>query len=328
MLTSSPPSVAVIGAGAAGLAALKFLRLAGLRAMALEKNGDVGGVWCYRGDGPMYRSLVTNIPKETMGFLDHPFPADVNSFVTHGQVQDYLRSYADTNDLWPLIKFKSSVLSVRLAMKRPKGVAGAAAVITDIEGERDRWEVTYRVESAEDGKGGEVTEVFDAVAVCNGHYDKPTLPDVEGLAGFKGRVMHSRDYDEPSPFRGESVLCVGSRASGTDVAREISSTARVVHVCDRAAKETLGAGGEHGNVWLRPALKRFEGRNGVCFVDGSCVEVDTVVWCTGYDYDFPFLEGAGLLADSAAVRVGPLYKQVFHVAHPSLAFIGLPQRLV
>ena len=41
------PLVVVIGAGAAGLAALKELKAAGLEAIAYEGRKEVGGVWLY-----------------------------------------------------------------------------------------------------------------------------------------------------------------------------------------------------------------------------------------------------------------------------------------
>ena len=44
---SMSPPVVVIGAGAAGLAALKELRAAGLKAVAYESRQEVGGVWLY-----------------------------------------------------------------------------------------------------------------------------------------------------------------------------------------------------------------------------------------------------------------------------------------
>lgn len=43
----SVPYVAVIGAGAAGLAAGRIFRDEGLRVKVFEKSGDVGGVWRY-----------------------------------------------------------------------------------------------------------------------------------------------------------------------------------------------------------------------------------------------------------------------------------------
>lgn len=98
--------VAVLGAGAAGLVASRLLREAGFSVRCFEKTDSVGGVWRYRCVGRstgvitglidmltgladsavltthththrpedvMYRSLVTNLPKEIMAFLDTPF---------------------------------------------------------------------------------------------------------------------------------------------------------------------------------------------------------------------------------------------------------------
>ena len=47
VLQGSGASVAVIGAGAAGLAAGRILRDEGLRVTIFEKSHDVGGVWRY-----------------------------------------------------------------------------------------------------------------------------------------------------------------------------------------------------------------------------------------------------------------------------------------
>lgn len=74
------------------------------------------------------------------------------------------------------------------------------------------------------------------------------------------------------------------------------------------------------NATPRPEAPYFS------FLFHGNVQVDTVVWCTGYNYSFPFLEGSGLLTPPVSQRVHPLYEQLFHVQHPSLSFIGLPQR--
>lgn len=76
---------------------------------------------------------------------------------------------------------------------------------------------------------GLVSEVFDAVCVCNGHFSVPSVPDVEGMEGFRGVCMHARAYDRPAveAFIGRRVLCVGSRSSGADIAREVSSVGKM-----------------------------------------------------------------------------------------------------
>ncbi|CAM9370590.1 unnamed protein product [Ectocarpus fasciculatus] len=377
----SAPSVCVIGAGAAGLAAGRCLRDEGCRVTILEKSHDVGGVWRYKPEpearAPMYRSLVTNLPKETMSYFGFPFPEETQSFTTHAQVLDYLCSYADEHDLHPLISLGCSVESVRLAASLPSvgdssqtsgSVDGSLSSSEDYSslgeeaatgsgttaagrhgggfdqgqstaGVEDRtlgrWEVVHRRRSApaaaavdaDDDDDQVVEEVFDAVCVCSGHFAETYTPTVEGLDGFQGTVMHAREYDIPGveAFVGKRVLCIGARSSGTDIAREVSSVAHAVHVCDRSNPVT-SKGGERGNVWWRAALEKFEGANGVRFKNGELVEVDTVVWCTGYNYAFPFLEDSGLLTAPASKRVHPLFEHLFHVYHPSLSFIGLPQR--
>lgn len=56
-LPGSGASVAIIGAGAAGLAAGRLLRDEGLRVTIFEKETSVGGVWRYSADGSAYAPM-------------------------------------------------------------------------------------------------------------------------------------------------------------------------------------------------------------------------------------------------------------------------------
>ena len=49
-------------------------------------------------------------------------------------------------------------------------------------------------------------EPFDRVAVCSGLHQVPKVPDIPGA--FKGLVIHSQDYKEPSIFDGKRVVVV------------------------------------------------------------------------------------------------------------------------
>lgn len=73
MAGSQPKRVAVIGGGAAGLVVGRILRDADVQVQILEKSDSVGGVWKYRLKDVIYQSLVTNLPKEIMSYLDTPF---------------------------------------------------------------------------------------------------------------------------------------------------------------------------------------------------------------------------------------------------------------
>ncbi|KAL4358531.1 Flavin-containing monooxygenase FMO GS-OX-like [Arachis hypogaea] len=66
----------------------------------------------------------------------------------------------------------------------------------------------------------------------------------------------------------------------------------------------------------------------VVFKDGDTDGAKIIVHCTGYKYDFPFLETNGeVRVDDNWVR--PLYKHVFPQAlAPRLSFVGLPWKVV
>ncbi|MFD3326660.1 flavin-containing monooxygenase [Streptomyces sp. NPDC058701] len=79
----------------------------------------------------------------------------------------------------------------------------------------------------------------------------------------------------------------------------------------------------HGDITVTPMISRLEGDRAV-FTDGSEEAVDAVIYCTGYDIDFPFL-GRHLIDPSQnAVN---LYRRVVSADHAGLFFIGLIQPL-
>ena len=79
----------------------------------------------------------------------------------------------------------------------------------------------------------------------------------------------------------------------------------------------------HGDITVKPNIARFEGSE-VVFTDGSRVEADVVVYCTGYKVTFPFLDEAVVAADDNHID---LYRRVVPPERPGLYFIGLIQPL-
>jgi dimethylaniline monooxygenase (N-oxide forming) len=79
----------------------------------------------------------------------------------------------------------------------------------------------------------------------------------------------------------------------------------------------------HGDITVLPNLDRFEGSKAF-FTDGRAVEVDTVIYCTGYKISFPFLSEQ--VVPDRENRVD-LYHRVVHPDLPGLYFVGLVQPL-
>lgn len=76
----------------------------------------------------------------------------------------------------------------------------------------------------------------------------------------------------------------------------------------------------HGAVLPKPAIESLDGGR-VCFADGTSVEADAIVYCTGFRMAFPFLPaGCPTGPQQEAVE---LYKRVVAPGLPGLYFVGL-----
>jgi dimethylaniline monooxygenase (N-oxide forming) len=202
--------VAVIGAGASGLAATKCLLDEGLEPVVYEQRSEIGGLWNYHetlpdAGGVMYRSLHTNTSRHTLAFSDFPLPESMPDFLHHSQVLQYLREYAASFGLQRYIQFNTVVESVQPT---------------------EQWHWTIRARTEERS----ATETFDAVIICSGRDCSPMLPRLPGLQTFAGRLLHSSSYRGPEEFAGQDVVVAGVGSSGVDIAVELSQVARQVYL--------------------------------------------------------------------------------------------------
>ena len=100
---------AIIGAGAAGLCAAKYLIARGVEVVVFEAGSYIGGLWVYENDNgtsPAYKSLHLNSEVAITAYRDFPFPADGPLYPTHEGVSRYLQSYAQHFDLRRHIRFR------------------------------------------------------------------------------------------------------------------------------------------------------------------------------------------------------------------------------
>ena len=217
--------VAIIGAGPAGLTAVKCLREVGLEAIAFEKDNHIGGLWHYdesKADGGTiaYRSLKTNTSKKMTGFSDYPFPDEFPTYPHRSQVLAYFNSYADHFGLRPFIRLNTLVKHISRRADH-------------------KWTIHYQSKSDTVEQ-----ETFDSVVIANGFYQKPLIPSLPGLDSFQGQILHSADYKGPEPFEGKRVVVIGCGSSGSDIAGEVGDTAEHVDISARSG------------VWIVPRLAK------------------------------------------------------------------------
>ncbi|XP_040577251.1 uncharacterized protein [Lepeophtheirus salmonis] len=311
MTTTGHKKIAIIGAGAAGVCAAR-------RAVSLLRNwvpyvfelgSQVGGTWIYddnvginlsTGDpihSSMYKGLKTNLPKEVMAFPDYPFPPSFDSFLKHTEVLKYIQDYS--SNILKYIQFHTKVLSVC-----PRGSKWSIETLNLLKNEQ------------------QITE-FDAVVVCNGHYSTPTYGQIKGIDSYSGKVLHSHNYRIPEPYKGKRVLVFGAASSGIDISIEIAKFASKVYL-------------SHNNS-LYPRLTHIQQVPGIVsyeepfFVlqDNSCLkDIDVLLYCTGYKFDFPFLHrDCAITVDIENRRVHDLYKHCINVKYPSMCLIGIPMHI-
>ncbi|GJN10536.1 hypothetical protein PR202_ga28635 [Eleusine coracana subsp. coracana] len=347
---SKKKNVCVVGAGMAGLTAARELRREGHAVTVMEQRGDVGGQWLYdpctdagdplgtaapvRVHSSMYASVRLLSPRECMGVSDfqflpkHGVPGrDPRRFPGHREVFFYLKDFCDEFRVMEMVRLNTRV--VRVAMASDEVVA--------------RWKVrSVRVdpETGEEEEEEEEEEVFDAVVVANGHYSQPRLPTITGMREWRRRQLHSHSYRVPDAFRGEAVVLVGSGDSAMDIALDLVSGggAKSVHISANtpvvvddkimtpAMRKMLA---NHADLHLHPQIHRLHEDGTVIFADGSHLVADSIIYCTGYRYSFPFLDTGGAVAiDEDGCRVGPLFEHTFPPAlAPGLSFVGVQKKV-
>ncbi|KAK7032600.1 monooxygenase [Paramarasmius palmivorus] len=327
MLTSSmnqAKRIATIGAGPAGLAALKVLldtnqvRSGKWVVKSFEAREKVGGIWNPAEPlhnpplTPLYDSMTTNIPHPVMAFTSYPFPPSTPIFPPAATVQIYLEDYATHFDLLPHIQFDTIVVDVS-------------------------WSTSCKIWTVTLSTGQKYE--FDAVIVANGHFRKPRYPETPGLSEWlqSGKVTHSVWYRRPSSLDPviKKVIVVGNGPSGQDISTELLEHGlTVIHSVSGSSSE------DSGHFKKRSAIAQFRSDNSVIFDDGSVEnQVDHCILATGYEMDFPFLSPSTLPSSSfgkfpetwtvrnSSYHVFPLAKHMFPVEGDfplgSLAFMGL-----
>lgn len=150
----------------------------------------------------------------------------------------------------------------------------------------------------------------------------PELLSTPPLSPFPGRLLHSHLYRHPEPFAGLTVVLVGAGPSGIDLALQLSAVAARV-VLSHQGPPVCGLPRE---VLQVPRLLKVA-KETVVFGDGSAVQPDVLIFCTGYRYYFPFLALAQLGLQETDYGVGPLYRHLVTPQYPSLFFIGLCQQI-
>lgn len=297
--------VVVIGGGQAGLSVAYFLRRTARTFVVLDAESGPGGAWRHG-----WPSLRLFSPAQVSSLSGWFMPPATEGFPSRDHVLDYLARYEER---------------YALPMVRPVWVeaverTGDALVVRSAD---RRWSAR-------------------TVVSATGTWRAPTVPDYPGRELFEGRQLHSAAYSGPEEFVGQRVLVVGGGNSGAQILSEVSAVAQTVWVTERqpsflpddvdggvlfrraserwkAQQEGRAAplpdGGlgdivmvppvvdarSRGVLVARPPFERFT-KSGVVWPDGASMDVDAVIWCTGFRPALQHLAQIGV-AEAGRIRV-------------------------
>jgi len=355
-----PRRVAVIGAGAAGLTATKALLDAGVEVVAYEKGDRPGGLWARdnsSGLSPAYASLHLNTSKGRTEFADFPMPRQWPDYPSADLVAGYLADYCEHFGLTPHIRFDTTVVSVEREENR------RCWVVTTESGDVDRYDAVVVANGhnwdprrpepaypgtfdgtqmhAHDHRTAEVFRDRRVLVVGMGNSAMDIAVDASYVA--RGPVLLSARrgvhvvpkylFGRPSDATGGALAVLPWQvrqrvaetmlrlAVGTPQSYGLPAPAGGLFQNHPTISDTILHRLTHGEVVARPGIDRLDGER-VVFTDGTSEPVDVIVWATGYRVSIPFLSDRWL---GAAPERLPLYKRVFHLQDPSLAFVGLMQ---
>ncbi|KAJ4375879.1 hypothetical protein N0V83_001157 [Neocucurbitaria cava] len=205
MGTKRQVKVILMGAGASSLNFFKKAEesMENMDMTCYEKNSDVGGTWLEN----RYPGCACDIPSVNYQF-SWKIKLWSHYYSYSPEIWAYLKSIEREND------FIEKYIKLRHRIERVEwdNVAGL-------------WRCTIR--------NLETNEVFDDSAEffinAGGVLNNWKWPDVHGLHNFKGKLMHSADYEEGYNLRNKRVAVIGAGSSGVQIVAAIQQQVKQLY---------------------------------------------------------------------------------------------------
>jgi cyclohexanone monooxygenase len=175
-------TVAIIGAGAGGIAMAIQLANAGYEFTIFDRDDGFGGTWRHN----TFPGAACDVPSHLYSFSFALNPRWSKTYANQPEILEYLETVARDHGLESHLRAGTGIDTLRWS-----------------EGDRC-WTLTT-------DRGDE--HRFDAVVSAVGMLDMPNVPTITGAEKFTGRRFHSSRWDHSKPTDGERVASIGTGAS-------------------------------------------------------------------------------------------------------------------
>ncbi|MDO9713213.1 flavin-containing monooxygenase [Paracraurococcus lichenis] len=187
------PAVLVIGAAQAGLSIAARLNQLGVDTLVVEQWPRIGDSWRRR-----YHSLAlhNSIHLNHLPYME--FPPTWPTYIPKDMLGNWFEFYADVMEIncW-----------------------------TGTEFVRGTWDEGGKCWTAwlKRADGTERIVRPRHLVFANGVSSYPMIPDLPGLADFKGQVIHSEGFDSGAAWAGKNAFILGTGSSANDIALDLHS---------------------------------------------------------------------------------------------------------
>ncbi|EAR99628.1 flavin-binding monooxygenase-like protein (macronuclear) [Tetrahymena thermophila SB210] len=350
-------SVLIIGAGPCGILSTKYISQNN-NVLCVDGKNDIGGLWKFEEinennhpnlqadafynsygvlQSSLYEDLQSNDCKSMMCFKGLPPNREYLEFMYSDQFYSYLQQYSQKFNLKNYMTFNTFVQSVRLSKN-----------LTQEEKSQLSFNLTKRfliklVDSADYNSNIRFVQA-DQVIVCNGHYSVPNYPNIENQQIFNGDLIHMHYFrkSKVEKYANRHLVIYGAGPSSLDVVlillkRQAQFKPSRITVIGQKnqiqAQQKSSCYTEEMQtqrlVYKTGFIQKFNSPSSILLDSGEIIEnVDNILYATGYQYSFPFLECNSQIDNIIEFynerknSFGPLYKRMFAVREPNLIFIG------
>jgi cation diffusion facilitator CzcD-associated flavoprotein CzcO len=361
-MPTSLPKTAIIGAGSSGIAAAKALHERGVPFDCFEASDRIGGNWVFgnkNGMSAAYRGLHINTSRERMEYSDFPMPADYPDYPHHAQIAAYFEAYVDHFGFRDHIRFETSVTRAErdaddgtwtLTLSTGEVLRYDALLVANGHHWNARWPEpafpghdttsikqmhAHEYLSDDELRGKKVVVLGMGNSAMDIAVESSYVAEETYLAARRGvwvtpKYLFGRPTDQLKddprvPFKLRSRVFEKLLLSQFGP-MERYGLPKPDHRFGESHPTVSGRILDrisHGTIKPKPNIKALH-EHEIEFTDGTRVEADVVVYCTGYKITFPFFDEDFLAAPDNHIE---LFRRVFHPDFDNLAFVGLLQPL-
>lgn len=186
----STTTMAIIGAGIAGIAVALAAAEEGVHFEIYDRNHEVGGTWLTTN----YPGIGVDTPSAYYSLSREVNPDWSNYYPQGAEYQAYLVALADKHDLRRHIRFGTEVEALWW------------------DEQNQHWEIHTRA-----ADGARSIDHARVVVTAAGYLNRPRFPDLKGRDTFSGSSVHSAQWDPTLNLAGKRVAVIGAGCTAVQI---------------------------------------------------------------------------------------------------------------